>query len=336
MKEKLIIKNFGPIKSVELELSKLNVFIGDQGTGKSTIAKLLIAINNTFFREIFDLPYDSVAFPNREKLFIEHLKLVGIRNYLSQETRILYFDNCDNNNSSNFIFDFLNQELKVEYAPHYDIAKESLKYDSTYIPSERNLAITLADSLYALIQIKAPLPDLFLKFGNIFLTARKQKENFDYQKIIGVDYFHKDGRDFIRLPSGKDIPINDASTGIQGTITLLTVFDYVIKTSLKKELLVIEEPELNCFPHTQYKLMKHFIENNFNILSNQNHSNQLLITTHSPYMLTSLNNLIYAYKIGKMDKEKHKELMAQAQYQYKQQKTITISNTSKFKNTVPL
>ena len=41
MPEKLIIQNFGPIKHVELDLKKVNVLIGDQGTGKSTIAKVL-------------------------------------------------------------------------------------------------------------------------------------------------------------------------------------------------------------------------------------------------------------------------------------------------------
>ena len=41
MKEKLIIKNFGPIKSVDLDLGKITVLIGDQATGKSTVAKVL-------------------------------------------------------------------------------------------------------------------------------------------------------------------------------------------------------------------------------------------------------------------------------------------------------
>ena len=41
MREKLIIKNFGPIKSVDLDLGKITVLIGEQATGKSTIAKVL-------------------------------------------------------------------------------------------------------------------------------------------------------------------------------------------------------------------------------------------------------------------------------------------------------
>ena len=41
MKERLVIKNFGPIREVDLELGKMTVLIGDQATGKTTIAKVL-------------------------------------------------------------------------------------------------------------------------------------------------------------------------------------------------------------------------------------------------------------------------------------------------------
>ena len=41
MNEKLIVKNFGPIREAELDLKKLTVFIGPQGSGKSTLAKLV-------------------------------------------------------------------------------------------------------------------------------------------------------------------------------------------------------------------------------------------------------------------------------------------------------
>ena len=41
MSEKLIVKNFGPVKDAELELKKVTIFIGPQGSGKSTLAKLV-------------------------------------------------------------------------------------------------------------------------------------------------------------------------------------------------------------------------------------------------------------------------------------------------------
>ena len=44
MSETLTIRNFGPIKDMTLELRAVNILIGDQGTGKSTVAKLLTVI----------------------------------------------------------------------------------------------------------------------------------------------------------------------------------------------------------------------------------------------------------------------------------------------------
>lgn len=38
---RLIIRNIGPIKNVDIELNKVNVFIGEQSSGKSTIAKII-------------------------------------------------------------------------------------------------------------------------------------------------------------------------------------------------------------------------------------------------------------------------------------------------------
>jgi predicted ATPase len=43
---RLIIKNFGPISDVDIEMKKYNFFIGGQGVGKSTIAKLFCLVTN--------------------------------------------------------------------------------------------------------------------------------------------------------------------------------------------------------------------------------------------------------------------------------------------------
>lgn len=39
--KKLVIKNVGPIKNVEFEINRINVFMGPQSSGKSTISKIL-------------------------------------------------------------------------------------------------------------------------------------------------------------------------------------------------------------------------------------------------------------------------------------------------------
>ena len=38
---RLIVKNVGPIKDIDIELKKVNVFMGPQSCGKSTLAKII-------------------------------------------------------------------------------------------------------------------------------------------------------------------------------------------------------------------------------------------------------------------------------------------------------
>jgi AAA ATPase domain len=65
MKEKLIIKNFAGIKSLELELGRINIFIGPQATGKSVAAKLLYFFKS-FPGEIYNTIIDENSKPEMD------------------------------------------------------------------------------------------------------------------------------------------------------------------------------------------------------------------------------------------------------------------------------
>jgi predicted ATP-dependent endonuclease of OLD family len=310
LSEKLIIRNFGPITNVDIDLRKVNVLIGDQGTGKSIVAKILIAVKNCIFHDIFDLPENKLIDRDTQK-FIEYLRIVGVSNFLNKDSFISY------TNSADYNLQFNNSGVKIKYLP--SITLENLKdlkiFNFNYIPAERNMVSVLADSLYALLEVKAELPTLFLRFGNKYQTARKSREKFDYDSILGISFAHKNGKDYVLIPNGTEINLSDSSSGIQGGIALLSVFDFIVsgnnmtnKDFSDLHLLVIEEPELNCFPETQNKLINYIVENNKVqlendiSLSNENDfmKNQLVFTTHSPYILTSLNNLMYAHEVGKI------------------------------------
>ncbi len=291
---------------MELDLRKVNVLIGDQGTGKSIVAKILIAVKNSIFIDFADLPEDEFVDKGTQK-FLQLLKLVGLSNFLQKDTEIIYKHPFD------YRLEFKNEKVLLISKPFSDIESQVFKFN--YIPAERNMVSVLADSLYALLEVKAELPTLFLRFGNLYQAARKSKEKFDYDDILGISFTHKNGRDYVLIPDGNEINLSDSSSGIQGGIALLSVFDYVVSKNKEYELdftdyhlLVIEEPELNCFPETQNKLMNYIIQNNKIQVENNVSpnmvtdlmNNQLLFTTHSPYILTSLNNLMYAHEVGKM------------------------------------
>jgi predicted ATPase len=300
MAEKLTIKNFGPIKDVTLDLRAVNVFIGDQGTGKSTVAKLYSLIENYVSTPILNIENSAIE-KDENWQFNEYLKLFELKNYLTDKTEIFYKHGNhevlykQNNVSVNFI-------------------RERRGW-VTYIVAERGFVSTLSDAFFGLNQFGTKLPTLFNRFGNRYATARKEKSRRSYKDILNIDFAHINRVDSIVFQDGNTIPLSDASSGLQGTIPLLVVYDSSIEhisstsgASERNSLIVIEEPELNLFPCTQKKLLEYIIGNNRAAESKKGYSfsetrqqlkSRLLLTTHSPYILTSLNNLMYAYEAGK-------------------------------------
>ncbi|MDQ2862532.1 MAG: AAA family ATPase [Bacteroidota bacterium] len=299
MSEKLTIRNFGPIKDMSFELRLVNIFVGDQGTGKSTVSKLYTLIYNYAYYDVFDIENSHDA--NTLKFF-RNLELFGVINYLHEDTEIKL-------DSKRFQFKFSDGAVKTKHPGLYKMSlpemprrmKDHFSFD--YIPAERAFVSILADALFGLIELEVKLPTLFNRFGNKFSSARKEKSKRDYKELLGADFSHINGVDTVITVNGKILPLSDASTGIQGTMPMLVVFDSVVEkiapyeNKNPNELLVIEDPELNLFPETQKKVIDYIVSNS---LDDGNFKTRLIINTHSPYVLTSLNNLMYAYQTGKI------------------------------------
>jgi hypothetical protein len=67
---------------------------------------------------------------------------------------------------------------------------------------------------------------------------------------------------------------------------------------------IIEEPELNLFPNTQKDLIYYMLS----VLCNDDREHQLVLTTHSPYILFSLNNCMMGGLVkNKIPEEKRYE-----------------------------
>lgn len=68
---------------------------------------------------------------------------------------------------------------------------------------------------------------------------------------------------------------------------------------------IMEEPEQNLFPETQRDLVYHILKK----VRNSEKKHSLFITTHSPYILYSINNCLMGFNVkGKMPVEEQKEL----------------------------
>ncbi|OAD20804.1 hypothetical protein THIOM_003468, partial [Candidatus Thiomargarita nelsonii] len=79
--EKLIVKNFGALRNIEIQLKDLTVFIGETGTGKSTLAKLLSIFRSSDF---WDGEVRQVEFFKRKLAYYQ------LANFLEPGTIIEY------------------------------------------------------------------------------------------------------------------------------------------------------------------------------------------------------------------------------------------------------
>jgi predicted ATP-dependent endonuclease of OLD family len=325
--EKLIVKNFGPIKEAEIDLTKFVVFIGDTSTGKSVLGKLISIFRDVnFFNkvEIEDFKKALINF-NIDFSFadsrIEYSwKDINIKikasNIYKYENSILFqkkieknvpeftlmyetFNNAINNknidiNVKDQILNTLEQGTLVMNSLY---TKETI-----YFPAERILNSIIGNSISGLWANNVALPNYFKNFAAKYEVARKEIKNSNYQKF-GFEYSFENGEDKVQFENNK-LSLSQASSGIQSLIPLLVLFDYSLLPSefrLDKSFL-IEEPELNLYPIKQKYLIEYIVEK-LKITDDK-----LIITTHSPYILSALDTLMLAKNTFNENPELKKEI----------------------------
>lgn len=141
------------------------------------------------------------------------------------------------------------------------------------------------------------LKDVFKEFGGlselIATNTKKANKHFyalveaNIAKILKSSYkFDNFGEKIVFKDSY--VHLSNASSGQQESIRILQDLCLLVlwETTF---LRVFEEPEAHLFPMAQ----KHMIEL-LALVGNQNKENQIIITTHSPYVLSVFNNLLFA------------------------------------------
>lgn len=218
------------------------------------------------------------------------------------------------------LLDPLNESLLSKKAYIYglidkkinEIFQNNLSFD--YIPAGRNLLTILAEQLGTIntasldlitktfIEKIISLKKLFYQDLESIIESHKkfssQKIDFNrvniakgiIYKILKGRYRIENGQELIFLKNGYSVKINFASSGQQEVLWILNLIFYSILYNLKL-FTVIEEPEAHLYPIAQKEIVELIA-----LLGNIN-NNQILITTHSPYILSAFNNLIYAENI---------------------------------------
>ena len=198
------------------------------------------------------------------------------------------------------IYGYLNDNTDTYYIP---AARSSLSFINNQKTKLNYEAIDLVNLKF--IQFIENIQNLFSAGINKINYPNKRNNTYISnmsEKIINLmkgEYFYENGTEYILLNSEKKekIPVNYISSGHQEILWLLNILYYLIIRN-EKAFVIIEEPEAHLYPKMQKEIVD-FIVNFMNITEST-----VFITTHSPYILTSTNNLLYA---GKIRKEKNND-----------------------------
>ncbi len=331
--EHLKIINFGAIKEADIEIKKYNIFIGDTSSGKSTAAKLIAIFNSVVFFAIkngdfksfttllekyninFNFESSTVIEYQDEKYHWEITKDKFISNYNDDDAELMKLANeakpldfiqkfKEKKEIPQILTPIVNLIINQQFSDNYidsiylDIVKPNLlksiydKYSPIYIPAERLLISTFTNSIFSILQLGGTIPFCIKDFGSLYENAREKNRNIDIDVLNIKISFEKTGDKVLLKSDNKKIMFSQSSSGIQTIMPLWIVFNHYIDDS-KGRLFIVEEPELNLFPTTQVSLVEWMMK------KMRKSDSKIVITTHSPYILSTLDNLIYANEISR-------------------------------------
>lgn len=368
--------DFGPLKEVVLDIKNLNVFIGPQASGKSTIAKFLFffkSLNEEMFlcikKMIDDKEFDGNLGSFKRLIKTKLVRYFGSSSWMNKKmsVRFIYssdvfveiktrmvkdfntsisYKNIDITFSPAFESkfkdlvtyaqqfvnehskDFLSSQELIEYdmkkwglLRNVDIQiKELLKEDRhpIFIPSGRSIISILSNQIQNLnFDDIDKLTQTFISrisilrpyFGKSLLEILNEKKevseinedsvNLSIQFISNIlkgRYINDSEGEKIYYDQQNYVPLNYSSSGQQESLWILLQI-FLVLLENQKVFLVIEEPEAHLFPEAQ-KDMANLIA----LVANNNDS-QVVVTTHSPYILATFNNLLYANKVAKIKED---------------------------------
>lgn len=370
---RILIENLGPIELFEQDVNeKLMVLIGEQASGKSTIAKAIF-----FCKSIADeykqfvLNRDNIMEIGYQTPYIHFIKVLrtkfveffGTTKHMSPFTIQYFFDNNESvliklkQGYANFTFskkirrdceelieklkDYYKQQELNGFLSSIDFAvlastkdnfnkmvdREVSKifvqnYTSIYVPAGRSMLSTNSEffhistpNKYDVImndfieRIRVLQGQYSQRIEDIIEDRKKySSENIDFssvnkavtlvKEILKGDYINDKYGERIYYSADKFVKLIQASSGQQESLWIvLLIFSIILNN--QKVYMVIEEPEAHLFPTAQKKMIELIA------LMINSTSSQVIITTHSPYILSSTNLLLYSSYVEGNSNEKN-------------------------------
>lgn len=323
--QKLTINGFLGIKKSEIILDGLTVLIGQQASGKSIIARLF------YFFDSYLYDFENVALIKREhkKTYDKNKKQTFSQVFppysWENDSFNIRFERDDFCITISSKEDSKNIEIETSESVtrHYNnlkkqlieigkVAKKSLGDDALklpssvlirhfnlikndldikdvenvlFVPAARSFYAAIREEIFSILSIDEKIDQIIMQFGEFYEAAKRripENQTEIFNKVLKGRYIRNDGNDWIETDRGR-IEVSKASSGQQESLPLLIALSIFPKEG---RTLIIEEPEAHLFPDAQVSVI------DFIVRQSKMKKTDILITTHSPYILSALNNCI--------------------------------------------
>lgn len=229
----IAIKNIGPIKEVvTISLNKINVFMGPQSSGKSTIAKIISFC--TWVEKDVATNQSLSEYEDNKTYFRERLESFHkIKGYFNSDSYIRY---------KSEVVDIVweNEECSISWVDKYAYKRSKI----AYIPSERNMVILpeARKSEFGNTNIRSFLFDWF--------EARKKYSDENNLSVLnlGVNYYYVEGSEEDHIKGNNngseyDILLSSASSGLLSITPLIAIIEYLTKWIYDEDTISFELDE---------------------------------------------------------------------------------------------
>ena len=325
MKESIIIKNFGPLKEVEIDdIKPLTVFIGKSAGGKSIIMKVIVLMRY-IYKMVNIRSYLKNAKITRSpfKLRFNSLLHDGLKGMITAQTEIYYTVEI---NGNKYTLKYTNRGLQSDInIPDKDL----IFFKEAYVSGMRSLIPIWASKA---VSVKGEnlgffFHETFNDFNDATDVIKEQKLEYLNLKMKVRKSGNRPKLFTIESLQNDAVPIElrYASSGIQTSAPLVAIVHYfaqefsfkdafqrsVLNYLYKQDLLTkftlginrnklgkyvhihIEEVELSLAPEDQRAFMINLVEEVLH-KNKKDRKLGLMVSTHSPYIVNHLNVLLRA------------------------------------------
>jgi predicted ATP-binding protein involved in virulence len=327
--EILEIHDFLSIKHVKWEFERFNIITGDMGSGKSLCIKLTQFFEDIILGllvapyEIFLTNLNINAFFSTLAHEFNTIFVLSANNSLSP-FRIIYTfsyheetfsvtvtgtDNTDIVFESPFLENLLSEWQKLVQENGFDLPEkitpdgfkemklslynDLLKKFGGYYP----MATTFVPASRAALAFASSYNDNHLTGYKALidvLPRYKSRNDKMIETILKAKMVFENGYLFLESDDGRKVPISKASSGQQEIVYVLMLLDKLGNFSYtygRHHSVFIEEPSAHLFPLEQKQTIELIVQM-YNYLKGNGGPVRFFITTHSPYVLNSLNNIL--------------------------------------------